>query len=127
MSSAACALEHASSGSFPQCHASRLEGRGGLVDVHDRVGRQLQAEFRASPNQLRAERPPQARQERAQRGRRIAGSGARPEGVDQLVARDRAVAVQNEVREQGAPQATRKLALEAAVAYLQSQLTAEVD
>jgi len=47
--------------------------------------------------------------------------------VDQLVARDRAVAVQNEVREQGAPQATRKLALEAAVAYLQSQLTAEVD
>jgi hypothetical protein len=47
--------------------------------------------------------------------------------VDQLVAGGRAVAVENEVREQGAPQAPRKPALEAATAYLESQLTAEVD
>jgi hypothetical protein len=47
--------------------------------------------------------------------------------VDQFVARDGAVAVENQVRQQGAPQAPREPALEAAAAYLESQLTAEVD
>jgi hypothetical protein len=47
--------------------------------------------------------------------------------MDQLVTRDGTVAVENEVREQSAPQAPRKSALEAAAAYLESQLTAEMD
>ena len=77
--------------------------------------------------QLRAERPPQARQQRAERGRRVPRGAARPERVDELVARGRAVAVQDEVGQQSAPKAPWKSALEAAAAYLQSQLTAEVD
>ena len=70
---------------------------------------------------------PQARQQRAQRGRRVARGAARPERVHQLVARDGAMAVEGEVGQQGAPQAPGKPALEAAAAHLESQLAAEVD
>ena len=104
-----------------------LQRRGGLVHVHLRAGRKLQLKLRPSAHEVRPERPTQARQQRAERGRRVARGAARPEGVHELVARDGAVAVQDEVRQQGAPEAPRKPALDAAAADLQPQLTAELD
>ena len=111
----------------PQGRASAFQRRRGLVHVDLRVGGELQPKLRPAPHQLGPERPPQARQQRAQRGRRVARGAARPERVHQLVARDGAVAVQDEVGQQGAPQAPRKPSFDAAAAYLDSQLTAEVD
>jgi hypothetical protein len=47
--------------------------------------------------------------------------------MDQLVARGRPVAVQDQVRQQSATEAPRKPVLEATPANLEPQLTTEVD
>ena len=89
--------------------AGRVERRLGGLDVHDRVRRQVQPKLGAALEHLGAERAPEPGQQRAERGRGIARHAGRPERAHQLVAGHRAVAVQDEVGEQGAAEPPGRL------------------
>jgi hypothetical protein len=131
ISSSASAARHSVSDAFASSSSASSRSsswsRRVLLEPVSFERGQLKLELRAPLHQLRAERAPQARQQGAERGRWIARAAVRPEGVDEFVARGRPVAVQDEVRQQGAPDAPGKPVLEASPAHLEPQLTTEVD
>ena len=100
-------------------------GRGLHVDLG--AGRKLEAQLAAALKQLRAERAPQRRQQRAEGGAGVARRARGPERVHQLVARHLPVAVQDQVGEQGAAEPPGQAALHAPAVDLEAQLAPEVN
>src|SRR5215218_2763080 len=104
-----------------------LDGGRRALDVEPRAGREVEPQLAPAADELGADAPPHARQERAERAARVVGGAVRPQRVDQLVARDGAVAVEREVAEQDAAQPARELALAAPAVDVEAQLAAQLD
>ena len=77
----------------------RLAGR---LDIDPGAGRQLQLQLTPALKDSFAERPPQLREHGGQRGVGVGRGRARPEKVEQFVASDRPVAVEQQIRDREA-------------------------
>ena len=98
-----------------------------LLDVHARVGREIQLKFAAAAERLRAECGSEFRDQDGERGRGGRRRGVGPQRVDELVAGQGAFTVEREVGEQKPSLATRKLAVDPLAVKLDEEPTAELD
>ena len=107
--------------------AAALDASGRRLHVELRVGGKREPELAPAAQEVGADAAPHAREQRAERARRVAGRAARPQRVDQLVARDRAVVVEREVGQQDAAEPAGQLALAAPAGDVEPHLATQLD